>query len=48
MWPELMQPGGAPAAPLAAMSPLTLALLGLILVYNATFSIGLLRHKPAR
>lgn len=48
MLPAMEQTGGMPPMGLAAMSPLTLGLLGLILVYNTAFSVGLLRHIATR
>lgn len=44
MYPVLEQTGAMPPMALAALSPLTLGLLTLILLYNTAFSVGLLRH----
>jgi len=46
--PVMAQSGGPPPLELSALSPLTLGLLTLILLYNLAFSIGLLRHIAKR
>lgn len=49
VWPQMAHPdGAAPPAFTMPQSPITLALIGLILLYNAAFCIGVLRHHSAR
>jgi hypothetical protein len=48
MYPLLTQPGGPPPDALQALNtPLTTALIGLVLAYYAAYCVGVLRH-PAR